>query len=77
MVERNGQRVELTITPRKEVEEGESIGTLDFRPDYGALPVIVDGVLPSSPAAKAGLLMTMQTATADNAVTMIWAGREE
>ncbi|PYS92934.1 MAG: RIP metalloprotease RseP [Acidobacteria bacterium] len=55
VVERNGQRVELTITPRKEVEEGESIGTLDFRPDYGALPVIVDGVLPSSPAAKAGL----------------------
>ena len=55
VVERNGQQVALMITPRKEVEEGESIGTLDFRPDYGALPVIVDGVLPDSPAAKAGL----------------------
>jgi regulator of sigma E protease len=55
VVERNGQQVALTITPRKEVEEGESIGVLDFRPDYGALPVIVDSVLPDSPAAKAGL----------------------
>jgi regulator of sigma E protease len=55
IVERNGQRVNLTLTPGKQVEEGESIGTLDFRPDYGALPVMVDGVLPDSPAAKAGL----------------------
>src|SRR2546421_1671493 len=55
VIERNGQRVALTLTPSKEVEDGSSIGTLDFRPDYGALPVIVDGVLPDSPAAKAGL----------------------
>src|SRR5205085_9996880 len=27
VVERNGQQVALMITPRKEVEEGESIGT--------------------------------------------------
>ncbi|HYY42939.1 MAG TPA: RIP metalloprotease RseP [Pyrinomonadaceae bacterium] len=54
-VERAGQRVDLTITPGRQVEDGESIGTLDFRPDYGALPVMVDGVLPDSPAAKAGL----------------------
>jgi regulator of sigma E protease len=55
VVERNGQRVNLTLTPGKVVEEGESIGTLDFRPDYGALPVMVDGVVVDSPAAKAGL----------------------
>ena len=55
VVERAGQRVNLTLTPGKVVEEGESIGTLDFRPDYGALPVMVDGVVTDSPAAKAGL----------------------
>jgi regulator of sigma E protease len=55
VVERAGQRVNLTVTPVKVVDEGEAIGTLDFRPDYGALPVVVDDVLPDSPAAKAGL----------------------
>jgi regulator of sigma E protease len=55
VVERNGQRVNLTLTPGKQVDDGQAIGTLDFRPDYGALPVMVDGVLPDSPAAKAGL----------------------
>jgi regulator of sigma E protease len=55
VVDRAGQRVNLTLTPGKQVEDGESIGTLDFRPDYGSLPVMVDGVLTDSPAAKAGL----------------------
>ncbi len=55
VVERAGQRVSLTITPVKVVEDGEAVGTLDFRPDYGALPVIVEGVMPDSPAAKTGL----------------------
>ncbi len=54
-VERAGQRVSLTLKPISQVEDGQAIGTLDFRPDYGALPVMVDGVLADSPAAKAGL----------------------
>jgi regulator of sigma E protease len=40
-VDRNGQIVNLTITPRKQVENGESIGELDFNPDFGELPAIV------------------------------------
>src|SRR5438045_2593675 len=51
VVERAGQRVNLTITPVKQTEDGQDIGLLDFRPDFGALPVMVDSVLADSPAA--------------------------
>jgi regulator of sigma E protease len=55
VVERNGQKVPLTIRPTKFVEEGESIGDVDFRLDYGELPVFVTEVIPGSPAEAAGL----------------------
>lgn len=55
VVERNGQRISLTITPTPVVEEGETAGFLDFVPDYGNLPVIVREVEPNTPAAEAGL----------------------
>jgi regulator of sigma E protease len=55
VVERNGQRIPLTITPTPHVEEGETAGFLDFVPDYGDLPVIVREVEPDTPAAEAGL----------------------
>src|ERR1043166_2029216 len=55
MVERNGQRLPLTIIPTSRVEEGETIGTLDFVPDNGGYPVIVREVTPDTPAAQAGL----------------------
>jgi regulator of sigma E protease len=55
VVERNGQKVPLTITPTKFVEEGESIGDVDFRLDYGQLPVVVTEVIAGSPAEAAGL----------------------
>jgi regulator of sigma E protease len=54
-VERNGQRVELSIKPTKYTEEGESIGDIDFRPDYGELPVMITMVVAGSPAEQAGL----------------------
>lgn len=54
-VERGGQRVELSIKPIKEMVEGESIGDIDFSPDYGQLPVIISLVNPGSPAEQAGL----------------------
>jgi regulator of sigma E protease len=54
-VERGGQRVELTVKPTKYVEEGESIGDIDFRPDYGELPVMITQVVANSPAERAGL----------------------
>jgi regulator of sigma E protease len=55
VVNRNGSEVALTITPTARVEDGETIGTLDFIPDYGGLPVVVVEVAPNSPAQALGL----------------------
>ncbi|MDQ6653329.1 MAG: RIP metalloprotease RseP, partial [Acidobacteriota bacterium] len=55
VVERNGQRVPLKITPIPHVEDGETAGVLDFLPDYGDLPVVLRDVTPDSPASEAGL----------------------
>lgn len=54
VVERNGQRVNLTFTPGKFVQSGESIGKIDFTPDFG-VPIILKDVASNSPAAEAGL----------------------
>jgi regulator of sigma E protease len=54
-VERNGQRVKLTIKPTARTEQGETMGTLDFLPDYGNLPIVVRNVEANSPAAESGL----------------------
>ena len=54
-IERNGQRIDLTITPKVRKEGTESIGDLGFLPDYGVVPVLISGVDPESAAAKAGL----------------------
>ncbi|HKB65284.1 MAG TPA: RIP metalloprotease RseP [Pyrinomonadaceae bacterium] len=55
VVERNGQRVPLQITPVSRTEDGETAGFLDFLPDYGNVPVVVREVTPNSPASEAGL----------------------
>jgi len=55
VVERNGQRIPLQITPVARTEDGETAGFLDFLPDYGDVPVIVREVTPDSPASEAGL----------------------
>src|SRR6185436_6401410 len=55
VVERNGERVPLTITPVSRTEDGETAGFLDFVPDYGDVPVVVREVTPNSPASEAGL----------------------
>jgi regulator of sigma E protease len=55
VVERNGERIPLTITPVPRTEEGETAGWLDFVPDYGDVPVVLRGVTPNSPASEAGL----------------------
>jgi len=55
VVERNGERVPLTITPVPRTEDGETAGFLDFVPDYGDVPVVVREVAPNSPASEAGL----------------------
>jgi regulator of sigma E protease len=55
VVERNGQRVPLTITPTAQTEEGETIGSLDLVPDNGGFPVVIRAVSKDTPAAEAGL----------------------
>jgi len=55
VVEREGQRVPLSIRPTVFQEGGHEMGDLDFLPDLGVLPVIVGKVVEDSPAAKAGL----------------------
>jgi regulator of sigma E protease len=55
VIERNGQRMSLTIKPTAQTEQGETAGFLDFVPDYGDAIVVISGVSPGSPAATAGL----------------------
>jgi regulator of sigma E protease len=55
VVERNGQRIPLTITPVPRTEDGETAGVLDFLPDYGDVPIVLRDVTPDSPASEAGL----------------------
>ncbi len=55
VVERDGQRVPLTITPKKEVVDGEAFGVLGIVPDYGDVPIIVASIVEGSPAAESGL----------------------
>ena len=55
IVERNGERIPLTLTPTAVTEDGETAGFLDFVPDYGDVPVLVREIEPNTPAAEAGL----------------------
>jgi len=54
-VERNGERLNLTIKPTPHTEQGETAGFLDFLPDYGNVPIVVRVVEPNTPASEAGL----------------------
>ena len=55
VVERDGQRVQLSIRPTVTQEDGHEIGDLDFLPDLGTEPVLINQVVDDSPAAKAGM----------------------
>ncbi len=55
VVDRNGERLTLSIKPTPRTENGETAGTLDFIPDYGGFPVVIHDVTTGSPAAAAGL----------------------
>jgi len=55
VIERNGQRVSLNIKPTPHTEDGETVGFLDFLPDYGNVPIVVRVVEANTPAAEAGL----------------------
>jgi len=55
VVERGGQRQDLTIKPTPITRDGETAGELGFIPDYGSVIVAISGVNPGGPAAEAGL----------------------
>jgi regulator of sigma E protease len=55
VVEREGSRVPLTISPKKRLIKGEAIGELGIIPDYGDVPVEIVSVEAQSPAEAAGL----------------------
>jgi regulator of sigma E protease len=55
IVERDGQRISLTVKPTTRSENGETAGFLDFIPDYGGIPAVIGDVVTGSPAADAGL----------------------
>ena len=55
VVERGGERVSLSIKPTVTNEDGHEIGDLEFQPDLGVQPTVVDKVIEGSPAAEAGL----------------------
>ena len=55
VIDRGGQQLSLTIKPTVRVENGESAGFLDFIPDYGGIPAVINDVGQGSPAEEAGL----------------------
>jgi regulator of sigma E protease len=55
VVERDGQRIQLTIKPTKRTESGETIGELGLMPDYGVAPVVLNSIADNGAASKAGL----------------------
>ncbi len=55
VVERDGQRKQLTIAPTKVTQNGQSGGFLDMQPDAGTEPVVVGSIDPAMPAASSGL----------------------
>jgi regulator of sigma E protease len=55
-VDRGGQRIPLTVTPRKEaVFAGQNAGLIDAEPDSGVVPAVVGEISPNSAAQEAGL----------------------
>jgi regulator of sigma E protease len=54
-VERSGQKIQLTVTPRKEIFFGQPAGVIDADPDPGMIPIVVGEVTPNTPAEEAGL----------------------
>lgn len=54
-VEREGQRLPLTVTPTRITVQGQSAGVLDMSTDGGTEPVVVGRVQADMPAATSGL----------------------
>lgn len=68
-VDRGGQKIQLTITPKTTEERGNKIGDIGFSPDAGVEPVVAGAISESSPALEAGL-QTGDRIVAFNGVTV-------
>ena len=55
VVERNGQRIPLSIVPKARREGDEVVGELGILPDYGTVSVVASSVIDGKAAAKAGV----------------------
>jgi len=55
VVERNGQRIPLTLVPTKTVQGGNTLGLIDIEPEGEIEPVVADQIVPDSASAEAGL----------------------
>jgi RIP metalloprotease RseP len=55
IVERDGQRIPLTLKPAKSVEGGNTVGLLEIEPEGETAPVVAQVVPEGMPAAAAGL----------------------
>lgn len=55
VIERDGQRIDISVTPSRVSASGQSAGILEMAPDPGAVPVVVGQIDPSMPAASSGL----------------------
>lgn len=55
VVERNGQRLPLTIKPTRITESGNNIGMLDIEPEGETQPVVAERIVEGSPSEQAGL----------------------
>lgn len=55
VVDRGGERVSMTVTPKKTMVDGNGVGEIGILPDAGVEPVETQNVLADHPAAAAGL----------------------
>lgn len=54
-VDRGGNKIPLTVTPKEESIDGNKIGNIGMKPDVGVEPVVAGTIKPDGPAAEAGL----------------------
>ena len=54
-VDRGGNKIPLTVTPKEESIDGNKIGNIGMKPDVGVEPVVAGTIKPGGPAAEAGL----------------------
>ena len=69
-VDRGGQRIPLTITPKRDEIGGNSVGEIGMVPDAGVEPVEVDRIVAGSAAAESGGLEPRDQVIAFNGKTV-------